>query len=228
MPPAQEPPTAYDGAPRRLVLPFGTGLTRIHDSRFGAVEFNPTVATSDLQGGRFDATPADAYPFLYAAADDATAVAEVLLRDLPINDFGARLLPRGALSNRRIGWLRTTVELEVVTLRSGVDLAAVGQDPWLTTGPAAEYGLTRRWSAAIRRWAPDAAGLTWRSSREPEGFAYVFFGDRCPAGCFDEVTDSLPVPVGDQNLGEGTGRLYVEEMLARYRVALFQEPRPPA
>ena len=179
------------------------------------------MARNDLQGGRFDATPDDEHAFLYVAQDDATAVSEVLLRDLPIDEHGARLLPRARLARLSIGWLRTTAGLELVSLRSGRDLAAVGQDTWLTASPAAEYGMTRRWCSAIRGWAPWAVGLTWRSHREPEGFGYVFFDDRCPADCFEEVTEGLPVPPGDRSLGEGAARLHVEGILASYRVALM-------
>ncbi len=221
MPPYQAPPSRYEGVPRRFFLPAGTRLTRIHSAAFGVVEFNPTVARSDLRGGRFDSTPGDDYEFLYAADHDPTAVSEVLLRDLPIDDYGARLLPRVRLSELRIGWFSTTLELELVSLRSGVDLAALGQDSWLTTASAADYAMTRRWSSAIRKWAPSASGLTWRSLREPDGFAYIFFSDRCPVGCFEEVTDGLPLPTGDRNLDAGAGRLYVEEILASYRVALM-------
>ncbi len=195
-------------------------LTRIHSTSFGVTAFNPTVAQSDLRGGRFDAVPGDHYPFLYAADRDATAVSEALLRDLPIDERGARLLPRVRLSHVSIGWLRTTLDVELVGLRSGAELAAVGQDSWLTSSSAADYANTRRWASAIRLWAPWARGLTWRSHREPEGFAYVFFGDRCPAGCFEEVTGGLPVPLRDRSLGTGAARLYVEEILASYRVAI--------
>lgn len=221
MSPNQAPPARYAGTPRRLLLPAGTTLTRVHSAAFRVTEFNPTLALCDGLGGRFDATPADPYAFLYAAADDATAVSETLLRDLPIDERGARLLPRAGLAKLRISWLRPTLNLELVSLRSGIDLAAVGQDPWLTIAPAAEYAMTRRWSSAVRTWAPWAAGLTWRSHREPEGFVYVFFGDRCPDGCFEEVTNGLPVPPDERNLNAGAGRLYIEGILASYRVALM-------
>ena len=221
MSPNQEPPTRYTDTPRQFLLPAGTTLTRIHSSVFAVTQFNPTVAQSDLQGGRFDATRGDDYAFLYAAEGDATAVSEVLLRDLPIDDYGARLLPRAGLSQLSIDWLRTTLDLEIVSLRSGPDLAAVGQDTWLTTSPAAEYSMTRRWASAIRRWAPWACGLTWRSHREPEGFAYVFFADRCPEASFEEVTYGSLLPLGDRSLGAGAARLYVERIIASYRVALM-------
>ena len=62
--------------------------------RFGYPHFNPTAAASSFQGGRFDAIPTGECAFLYAAGDDRTAVSEALLRDLPMDDRGARLLPR--------------------------------------------------------------------------------------------------------------------------------------
>ena len=179
------------------------------------------MAEGDLRGGRFDATPDDRYSFLYAAEDDETAVSEALLRDLPVDEHGSRLLLRARLARLSIGWLRTTLDLELVNLRSGQDLAAVGQDTWLTSSPSADYASTRSWASAIRTWAPWAHGLTWRSHREPEGFAYIFFGDRCPAGCLREVTDGVPVPPDDRSLAAGAARLHVEGILVSYRVAIM-------
>ncbi|MDE2932722.1 MAG: RES family NAD+ phosphorylase [Chloroflexota bacterium] len=221
MSPNQLPPPRYTGRPARFLLPAGTTLTRVHSTAFGVTQFNPTLALDDLQGGRFDGTPEDEYAFLYTAEDDATAISEALLRDLPADEYGARLLPRTRLSQVSISWLRVTTDLELVSLRSGHDLAAVGQDTWLTASPAAEYASTRQWASAIRGWAPWACGLTWRSFREPEGFAYVFFADRCPEGCLEEVTDGLPVPPGGQGLDTGAAWLYIEGILASYRVALM-------
>lgn len=221
MSPNQEPPESYDGTPAYLLLTAGTRLTRIHSVRFGVTEFNPTVARSPFAGGRFDAIAADQYAFLYAAADDRTAISEALLRDLPIDERGACLLPRVRLSDLRISWLVTTLDMQLVSLRSGQDLASVGQDAWLTVAPATEYPVTRRWASAIRAWAPRAVGLTWRSLREPAGFAFVFFSDRCPPGAFVESTHDLPVPTGEQDLDTGPARVYVEEVLVRYRVALM-------
>ena len=220
MSPHQEPPQRYDSTPQRLLLAAGTRLARVHSVRFGATDLNPTVARDRLHGGRFDATPTDQYAFLCAAQDDRTAVSEAVLRDLPINERGARLLPRARLPDLRISWLAPTVDLELVTLRFGRDLAAVGQDKWLTVAPAAEYAMTRRWASAIRAWVPWASGLTWTSLREPAGFAYVFFSDRCPENAFEELREGLPLPPGEQDLASGAARLYVEEILVRYRVTV--------
>ncbi|MCY4454837.1 MAG: RES family NAD+ phosphorylase [Chloroflexi bacterium] len=196
-------------------------LTRVHEARFIVTDFNPTVAEKPTHGGRFDGTPEDGYAFLYAASDDATAVSEALLRDIPIDDGGARSLLATRLRGRRFGWLRTTCELQLVNLRSGVDLAAIGQDTRLTNAPAGEYVLTRQWAVAIRDWAKWAQGFTWRSRREPDGYAYVFFGDRAAGPCLEEARDGMPLPPDERNIDAGFGRLYVEELLSRYRVTLI-------
>ena len=165
-------------------------------------------------------TTEDAY--LYASEDDATAVCETLLRDLPADDHGSRILHESRLTGLRMSRLLTTCDLELVALRSGKELAAVGQDTWLTTAPASKYAATRQWATAIRAWSPWAAGLTWRSHREPDGFAYIFFGDRCPTGCFEEDDLNLPFPPQVRDLSAGPARLYIEEILASYRVVLMQ------
>ena len=64
-------------------------------------------------------------------------------------------------------------------------------------------------------------GLTWRSRREPEGFAYVLFADRCPVGCLEQAVDDPLLPPADRSLASGPGRLYVEGLLVSYRVALM-------
>ena len=221
MSPSQSPPTQYEGTPSLFRLPAETVLTRLHSAQFEVTDFNPTVAQDAIQGGRFDGTPQDEYAFLYAASDDATAVSEALLRDIPIDERGARLLPASRLRELRIGWLRTTRELQLVSLRSGVDLAAVGQDTWLTTAAAADYAMTRRWATAIREWAPWAQGFTWRTHREPAGFAYVLFADRCPVGCLAEAVDGALFSPADRDLSSGTARLYIEGILVSYRVVVM-------
>lgn len=203
------------------MLPEGTTLTRIHNSLFGTAEFNPRVASSPLAGGRFDSMPGDEYPYLYAADSDATAISETLLRYLPTDEHGTRILYESRLAGMRIARISATCDLPLVTLRSGKDLAAIGQDTWLTTAPTSQFSFTRTWASAIRGWAPWACGLTWRSFREPDGFAYIFFGDRCPDGCFQEDRESLPLPLQDRILDTGAARLYIEQILNTYRVVLM-------
>lgn len=213
-------PGDYDGTPARWTLPAYTLLSRIHSVGWDICAFNPTLADPHWGGARFDATADDRYAYIYGGSDDFVAVSEVLLRDLPIDDHGSQLLPRAALSDCRIGWLQPRVTLDLVSLRSGEDLAAVAQDTWLTHAPSMEYGFTRRWGHAIRAWAPWAAGFVWYSRREPAGEAFVFFDDRCPADAFEEITTGTPVPATDNRLDLGQGHVYVRELLQRYRVTL--------
>jgi len=220
--PKYNPPSQYDGEPRVHELATGTRLTRIFTTHFGATGFNPTLALVG-RGGRFDATDEDVYAYLYAASDDRTAVSETLLRDLQFDDKGRPILPKGALAGRSIGWIRTTSAARLISLRSGADLRAVAQDAWLTTCSSADHGDTRRWAHAIRRWAPTACGFVWHSRLEPDGYAYVFFGDagRCPDGLFVEEVDDVPLPPDDRLLSDGLALAYVREILADYGVTRF-------
>ncbi|WP_419837506.1 RES family NAD+ phosphorylase [Candidatus Poriferisodalis sp.] len=181
-----DPPTQFNGTPNKLPLSAGTPLWRVHREKYPADEFNPNPVAQDLAsefaGGRFDSATQDPYPFLYAAADDRTAVAEKLLRDLPVSQFGKREMLSQEVSGLCVSQIDVAAGLELVSLRSGSDLAAIGIDTRLTIGPSTEYPVTREWSAAIREWADWAQGLTWRSGREPDGFAFVFFGDRIGTG----------------------------------------------
>ncbi len=139
--PNRPPPDAYSGKPARFRLKARVRLTRIHDARFGAVSFNPTLADRHWGraaeeprggGGRFDATQDDPYAFLYAGGDALCAVAEALLRNLMLLPTGSFVLPKKALSGRKISWIASQEDLELVSLRSGRDLAKLGQDSWLT------------------------------------------------------------------------------------------------
>ncbi len=215
------PPTAYSGKPARSRLKTGARLTRIHDGRFSAVSFNPTLADRHWGGGRFDATPDDPYAFLYAGANDRCAVAETLLRNLPLLPTGSFLLPKKSLSGRRISWITPREDLKLVSLRSGRDLAQLGQDSWLTKSDWKDYGFTRRWGHQIRTWAPWAQGFVWRSRPEEASLAYVFFEDRCPAG-FEEVDDPLLTPPEDNRLDRDPALSYVRKLLAGYNVTLVK------
>ncbi len=217
--PNEPPPEVYEGEPRRFTLGSGVKLTRVHDRRFGAAEFNPRLADPHWGGGRFDATAQDHYGFLYAAEDNRSAVAEALLRDLPLGPTGSRILSHSALQNRQISWIAPATDLELVSLAGGAALAAVSQDAWLTKCDAKDYGFTRRWAHRIRAWAPWAQGFVWRSRREEASHAYVFFEDRCPLG-FVEIIDTVYAPPERNLLDREPGASYVRRLLTEYNVAI--------
>ena len=224
MAPSQLPAPNYTGTPRRLDVPVGTVLVRVHDRAFAADAFNPTLAPSGpgghLRGGRFDATAGDAFPFLYAADDVATAFSEALLRDLPADPRGTRILSAAQVADRQVSRLSTQAPLSLVTLRSGRDLAAIGQDTWLTTASRPDYPMTRQWCSALRQWAPWAHGLTWRSNREPDGFAYILFGDRCPPHCLATAPPGTRPLATAQPLDAAAGLHNLDDLLDAYRIVL--------
>jgi len=217
--PNRPPPYAYRGKPARSHLKAGVRITRIHDAHFPAVGFNPTLADRHWGGGRFDATKDDPCSYLYAGADDLCAVAEALLRDLPLLPSGSRILPRKALAGRKISWIASRQDLKLVSLRSGRDLAKLGQDSWLTKCDSKDYGFTRRWAHQIRAWAPWAQGFVWRSRLEEASLAYIFFEDRCPEG-FEELLDPILTPPEGNRLDHDPALSYLRKLLARYNVTV--------
>lgn len=223
-------PATPPATPARVVLPAGTRLSRIHGIEFAVTAFNPNPADRHWGGGRFDGTDDDPYPFLYAGSDDEIAVCEALLRDLPLEPESGRFLPLAAVAGKALGRLVVKEDIALVGLRTGKELARLGQgDNWLSSAPAAEYGFTRRWGHAIRAWAPWAQGLVWPSRREPAKLAYVFFGDRFAPGqaCLEGLAHEV-LPSGQSRLDVDPGRAYLQTILVEYRVALAPRARPQA
>jgi len=215
--PCIPPASNYDGMPSRCVLPAGTELYRVHRQNRAGVEFSPVVARMLYGGGRFDPVSEDKYPYLYAAFSARTALAEVLLRSLPFNDRGTRLLPRAAVKERRLSSVTLTTEMTLLALTTSTELAAIGQDEWLVQADPSAYPQTRDWARWLRHQAPWAQGLVWLSKRDVGEKAVILFGDRCQPG------DLRP---GDQppvDLDDDLGHKWLNEILAGYRVTL----RPP-
>ncbi|MEU8773572.1 RES family NAD+ phosphorylase [Streptomyces sp. NPDC048606] len=210
--PNQPPPATLPGVPRQAVLPAGTPLYRVHSSRRPGTAFNPVPAHELYGGGRFDATARAPFGFLYAGFGVGAAVSEVLLRSVPFRpDGGLRLLPRAAVARRSLSFLRLTEEIEVLSLMSGADLAAVGQDSWLIHAEPPEYPQTRDWARWIReRTQPWAAGFVWPSKREPADRATVLFEDRCPAKPLE--ADAAP-PI---DFGTPEGEHWLNQVLSGY------------
>jgi RES domain len=215
--PRPAPPTKFNGAAHVVTLSAGTVLSRVHRSAYGGLDFNPVASDVVFGGGRFDSTNADPYGFLYAGVSDATAIAEALLRDLDANDYGARFLAKKYWRGRQLSRLKTTTDLELVALRTGTDLGAVGVGTWLTDCDPDEYPESRAWGHWIRSIAPGAAGFLWLSKREPGTDAYVFFDDRCTSMTFTAAPGPLP---GACDFDDVTGRQWLRDHLAPYRVTI--------
>ena len=174
-------PSAYRFRPHWEVLPAGTQLWRMHSSRFAAEEFKPFDPGTG-PNGRFNGTPEDPYPCLYAATDPETALAETLLRSVPFDPkTGKRLVLWASVRDKSLSVVRTKCELKLVSLLTGRALAAVCQDNRLLENEGAKhYESTRNWAREIRTQAPDAMGMIWDSKRNPSQRVLVLFGDRLP------------------------------------------------
>ncbi|MEV3870657.1 RES family NAD+ phosphorylase [Streptomyces sp. NPDC049906] len=218
--PNQPPPAAPPGVPHRAVLPAGTLVYRVHASHRSASAFNPVPAQELYGGGRFDGTPRAPFGFLYAGFGVGSAVSEVLLRSLPFApDGGLRLVPRVAVARRSLSVLRLSTDVEVVSLMSGGDLAAVGQDSWLIHAEHPEYPQTRDWARWIReRAAPWAQGFVWPSKREPADRVTVLFEDRCPKGVLE------PAPTPPIDFASPRGERWLNQVLLGYGARVAPAP----
>lgn len=211
------PPQHFTGAANTYTLPAGTVLSRVHDAADPATSFKPIAADVVFGGGRFDSTQLDVYDYSYAGETDATAVAEALLRDIDANDRGYRFLHKKYWMGRQLSRIRTTADVELVTLLTGADLGAVGVGTWLVDCDPDEYPQSRAWGHWIRSISVGAAGFAWLSKREPGTTSYILFEDRCPPGLL--VDESGPL-AGDCLFDATDGGTWLRDHLARYRVAI--------
>lgn len=220
--PLAKPPTRYDGTPTRHLLRRGACLWRVHSRAYSPWSFNPELVDPLFGGARFDATDDDRYPYYYAALDETTAIAETMLRELHPDEEGKRALGRPAVAGRRISGLTLTRDLEFVSLVTGRDLGAVGQDAWLVTAPPNQYPQTRAWAHWLRSQARWAHGFIWSSLRDPGSMAVVLFGDRCAADFGTDYERALlhEVPELAIDLDDKDGTEWLNRLLEPYRVAI--------
>ncbi|WP_405388510.1 RES family NAD+ phosphorylase [Streptomyces sp. NBC_01102] len=218
--PKYPPPEAMPDQPHRVTLTAGTPVHRVHSTHRDAIGFNSEPAHAFYYGGRFDSTPYEKYGYLYVGFSVGAAVCEVLLRSIPFDsDGGTRLLPRASFERRSLSFLRLATDVDVVSLMSGRDLAAVAQDSWLVHTEGADYPQTRDWGHWIRReTAPWAQGFVWPSKREPADRVAVLFQDRCGEPAL-EATGAPRIDFGTED-----GERWLNGVLAPYRA--HTAPRP--
>ncbi|HET7018356.1 MAG TPA: RES family NAD+ phosphorylase [Streptosporangiaceae bacterium] len=215
---ASAPPSRYDGSPNRFVLRRGTCLWRVHASKRSASAFNPTTVSMLYGGGRFDATAEDTYPFFYAGLDEETALSEALLRDVAHDERGKRLIPRAVVADRSFAGVILTRDLTLISLMTGADLGAVGQDAWLINATKSEYAQTRGWAHWLRTQAGWAQGIAWPSLRNTGGTAVILFGDRCAMSFGPDYGHGLlhAVPSLSINLDDRFGIEWLNERLGQF------------
>lgn len=173
--PRLHPPHTCPGVAVLVELGKGQLLRRIHDTRFGPTEFNPTPRPPivPVVGGRFDSLDGG-YAYLYAADRERGALAEAFARNLAYTDSGPWPLPKRLFEGKAISWVKCRRSLRLVKVYAD-GAQQLGQDDWLTTCDEDGYPLCREWAEAIRRWVPDADGLSWRSKRDPDESVHMLW-----------------------------------------------------
>lgn len=223
--PPRPPPSGATATPRPIVLPAGTRLWRVHKKDHSGCAFKTVRTNPYFGGGRFDSTPDDPYPYLYAAPGEQTALLETLARGITFSEKGERLLRRAAVTGRRISVIELVRDLTLVSLLTTADLALACQDDWLIRSPATEYPQTRNWGHWLRAQATWAQGFIWPSIRDLHGQNLILFGDRCAVGTLRDVSE-LTVDLDNE-----TGAQWLNEQLGPFRISVRPPkhvPPPPA
>lgn len=177
---APDPPDPFE--PLEIGLKAGTVTYRVHSNRYAPGEFNPGPAGS----GRFHFFGDPMVPVLYSAETEAAAVAEVLLRNIPVT--GGRLR-YGAYGSKVLAALESQRDLRLASFL-GTGLRALRVEPGQLTATPGEdsYPQTRKWAAAAHKAKFD--GIVWMSRRNNSDRSYMFFGDRVNAEDFAVVPGS--------------------------------------
>ena len=162
-----DPPVPFE--PLVIEMPAGTVMRRLHENRFRTSEFNP----GPKGAGRFHFFGTPHIPVLYTAASEEAAVAETLLRNIPMT--GGHI-PHGDYENKVMAALEIQRPVRLASFL-GTDLRALRVGPeQLTTTPGANYPQTRKWAQAAHAAGFD--GIAWMSRQDNSDRAYMFFGDR--------------------------------------------------
>ncbi|MCW2133406.1 RES family NAD+ phosphorylase [Arthrobacter sp. VKM Ac-2550] len=174
-----EPPDPF--VPHAVSLPAGTVLYRVHSNRFGSTDFNP----GPKGPGRFHFFGFPTVPVLYAASTEIAAVAETLLRDIPLSG-GNLLYP--VYGDRVLSALYLLEDMNLAAF-SGMGLRVLGVEArQLTDTPGENYPQTRKWAEAAH--TAGFQGIEWMSRQDNRDRAYVFFGDRVDTAQFGIVPGS--------------------------------------
>lgn len=174
-----DPPNPFE--PQAIKLAAGTQMYRVYGNRFGPMEFNP----GPKGPGRFHFFGQPSVPALYTAGTEEAAVAETLLRNIPV---AGGLLAYGEYKTKVMAGVTSRREIRLASFL-GTGLRALRIEAHqLTDTPGESYPQTRKWADAAHRAGFE--GIAWMSKRNNSDRAYMFFGDRVTANDFDVVPGS--------------------------------------
>lgn len=153
----------------------GKAIIRVHDSTFGASEFNPGKG-----GGRFHPLvkrSGASIPTIYGSNTFDGALSETVFHNVPITG-AARMVARSSLMPMLACTLRPTRPLRLVQLRGfGLRKCNLTRAQIIDTD-ADQYPKTRAWGVAFHDAVAGADGLIWMSRQHDSSEAIVLFGTR--------------------------------------------------
>ncbi len=216
MPPAGQPPASAEPKISPCLVKIGadTLLWRVHSIHRLATSFKDEPTDEVFGGGRFDATPADPYSFLYAAPMPETAILETITRDLPFRTTHFRTIRRANVKNLTLSPVLITEPLTLISLISTIDLASALQDEWLIQCESRDYSQTRRWAKWLRMQVPTAQGIVWMSRRDLGNRSMVLFGDRCRRVLAPGTEPAI-------NLASRAGADWLNQRMKPYRIRIM-------
>jgi hypothetical protein len=224
--PAVQPPDRLRGVPKTSLLHAKTELWRVHDAKYPGDSFRPVAqdpkknTDPNFGGGRFDSTVNALFPYFYAALRPTTALVERFLKDLVLRPDGSRILPREKINGKTLSRVTLSADINLLSLVSATDLAAVHQDYWLVDSDGeSNYAQTRRWGHWFRDQIPSVDGFVWQSKRDRPHPALILFGDRDPpVGLVLDHASSVDLWTKD-------GASLINALLRPYRVRVYPPRR---
>lgn len=164
-------------------------MHRLHPSRYGAVQFNPSTIGnarfSPIQ--RADGTP---IPTIYGGKTFDCAALETVFHDVPFAP-GLKIVDKA----RMVDWTHSIVtpdqDLRLLDL-STPSLRALGiQRNKLIDTEKSEYPFTRQWAMDAYEKYPDIQGLCWVSRQDDRARAVVLFGDRIAPSTLKHISSRV-------------------------------------
>jgi len=190
-----------------VVWPAGQPVYRVHNARYGSLDFNASGAGNTRFSPIADAR-GKTVPTLYGGETFECALMETVFHDVPFTP-GFKTYDRNNLDHVRASILSPARDLLLVNL-AGKALRKLGiSRARLLESDPADYSHTRPWAEALHRQFIKIDGLRWVSRQDDEAHALVLFGNRVKRGDLREVQP--PTELADD------GKLYLQ-LLALARV----------
>lgn len=173
----------------------GMHLFRIHPSVYKGNQFNDSTTGDARFSPIINQKTRKVIPVIYAGDDSNVAICEVVFHDIDVSQSDIVFDQNRLIETSHTALiLKQTLQVAVIDQVSVVKMRAGKK---LIHCDAADYQRTREWAEHIHQQHKDIQGLEW-PSRQFNGRAWVFFGDRIKDGILN-ISETKPV-LEDKNI----------------------------